>query len=400
MPLIDINRKSIQWARYKKKDFFLVGVSEHNKKIARDFLKDFELGLNVPKGSRGKRTPGTLLKLRGISIFLNKYLKKDFEKITKKDLHKLFDDMFKGEILKENKKPYRNVGDFIKNSKTFWGWMLRKKIIKKDLTEDLSVASYEKGKPPWTYLTHEEVKILIDNARGDYRALILFLYDSGVRPQEAYRLYVSDLEFKEDETLLTIPDRRENGDRVSKTFQRTIKLKTSGKLLKNYIQINNLKSNDLLIIHRQEAFNKYLRQLSKKLFGVKITKARGRTDQLKLYDIRHLSAIFWLDRYRTQKDLMYRFGWKREDKILYYSEFLGRRDKIGDEDMLTTEDKTLLERQSEELKKEVEKIMKKSNLQSEALNLIFEVFSKRGKKIYIKDPIVRKVNSVIKKLDL
>ena len=44
-------------------------------------------------------------------------------------------------------------------------------------------------------------------------------------------------------------------------------------------------------------------------------------------------------------------GWKREEMIIYYSEFLGRRDKIDDEDMLTLEDKTRLEKELEELRK-------------------------------------------------
>ncbi len=380
MPEVDIQRKEVQWKKYKEKDFFLVGVSEHNKKIAREFLKDFEIGLNVPKGSRGKRTAGTLLKLRNICVFLNRHIKKDFEKISKKDLHKLFDDMYKGKITRKNNgKPYKDTGDFIKNTKTFWGWMIKKKIVKDDITEDLSIASYKKGKPAWVYLTHEQLKNLIDNARGDYRALLMFLYDSGVRPSEAYRIRVSDLEFKKDETLLTIPEKREDGSRVSKTFQRTIKLKTCGSILKNYIETNHLSSKDLLIIHRQEAFNKYLRQLSKKLFGVQTTKARGRTDQLKLYDIRHLSAIFWLDRYRTQKDLMFRMGWKQENKILYYSEFLGRRDKIDDEDMLTGEDKTKYEKEIEMLKKDFGEIEKFLPM----IKQLNEVFEKKKQKIQV-----------------
>jgi len=352
----DINRHKAQWEKYKSQDYFLEELSQHNKKIVKQFLKDFEIGINVPKSSKGKRTGGTLLKLRYICVFLNTYLKKDFEKITKKEMHKLFDEMGKGRITKENGKPFKDIGDYIKNTKTFWGWMLKTKLVKENILEELSQNSYKKGKPAWTYLTHAEMKNLIDNARGDYRALIMFLYDSGIRPAEAYRLYVSDLEFKENETLLTIPEKREDGSRVSKTFERTIKLKTSGSLIKSYIEINNLNPSDLLIQCTQPAFNKYLRELSKKIFGSKVTKARGRTDQLKLYDIRHMSSIFWLDKYRTHKDLMYRFGWSREDKVYYYSEFFGRRDKIDDEDMMTSEDKSKYEKQIESQDKRIKEL--------------------------------------------
>jgi len=48
---------------------------------------------------------------------------------------------------------------------------------------------------------------------------------------------------------------------------------------------------------------------------------------------------------------MYRMGWSKEDKIFYYSEFLGRRDKIDDEDMLTKEDKSKYESEINNLKK-------------------------------------------------
>lgn len=357
MSLGDVDRKKIQWESTKKRNLLLENFSKNNEKIIREFLHDFELGVNTPPSSKGKRTPGTLLKLRAICVFLNKHLGKDFQKITKKELHKLFNDMSEGKIKKENGTPYKDVGDFIKNTKTFWKWMLKTKKVKEDITEDLSRASYKKGKPAWVYLSHQQMKKLIDSARGDYRALIIFCYDSGIRPQELYRLKVSDIEFREGETLLNIPERREDGTKVSKTFERTIKLKTSGNLIKSYIENQKLKSDDYLVVPSQFAFNKYLRTLSKKLFGHKLTKARGYTDKLRLYDIRHISAIFWLDKYKGNSDLMYRFGWSREDKIFYYSEFLGRRDKIDDEDMLTTEDKNKYEMEIEKLKRQNQDIL-------------------------------------------
>lgn len=310
-----------------------------------------------PKAKKGRRASGTLLKLRGICVFLDRHFgKKDFEKISKKELHDLFDKMARGEVKKPNGMVYNGTGDFVKNVKTFWGWMLKTKKVTDDITEDLSRSDYSNGKPAWVYLTNEQMKQLIDVARRDYRALILFLYDSGIRPQEAYRIYVSD--FNEDFTELNIPDKRENGDKVSKTFERTIKLKHCSQFLKNYVAHQNLKDTDLLIQTTQAAFNKYLRTLSKKLFGTKKTKARGSYDKLKLYDIRHISAIYWLERYKRNQDLMYRFGWTKEDKINYYTEFLGRRDKIDDEDMLTKEDKTKYEKEISEMKNLLLKYLK------------------------------------------
>lgn len=357
MALEDINRKELQWKTTKKNGYLLEGFSKHNKDLSKKFLKDFELGVNVPKGRKGRRTAGTLLKLRGICLFLNKHFpKKNFEEIKKEQLHKLFNDMGEGKIKKEGGREYRDTGDFIKLVKVFWGWLKKTERVKEDITEDLARADYKKSKPAWVFLTNEQMRQLIDQARGDYRALILFFYDSGVRCAEGFRIRISD--FSEDYQVLNIPDRREDGSKVSKTFERTIKLKQCSSLIKAYIKTNKLKNDDLLITQTQFAFNKYLRTLSKRLFGVKKTKSRGYTDKLKLTDIRHLSAIFWLDKYKKNSDLMYRMGWKREDKIFYYSEFLGRRDKIDDEDMITTADKSRYEKEIKELKTQQEEFKK------------------------------------------
>jgi len=361
----DLNRTERQWDKLKKQDYDLIGLKLHNKKIIKEFLNDFELGVHVPKGSKGRRSASTLLKLRGYCLFLDKHFpKKDFDKITKKELHALFNKMYEGKITKENGKNYKDVGDFIKGLKVFWGWMITTKKVEDNITEDLTASDYKKNKPAWVFLTHEQIKLLIDTARGDYRALILFLYDSGLRPQEAYRIRICD--FRDDYTSLNIPKQRENGDKVSKTFERTIILKQCPKMIKNYVEIHKLKEDDLLIAPTQPAFNKYLRELSKKIFGSGITKARGRFNQLKLYDIRHISAIYWLDKYKRNQDLMYRMGWAREDKIFYYTEFLGRRDKIDDEDMLTTEDKTKYE-------KDIKKLQLQENQNVELLRKISSV---------------------------
>jgi integrase len=347
----DIIKNKSLWSALKDKGYDLDSVGPQNNKIIIEFLKDFELGLNTPKKSKGARTPGTLLKLRNYCIFLNRqFPQKEFTKITKKELHSLFKGMSEGAIKKPNGYLYKDVGDVIKNTKTFVRWMVRTDRLSEDITEDLSAVSYKKQKPAWVYLKHKDIIKLNDSANAVYRPLMIFLYDSGLRPEEAFRIRVED--FKKDYSVLHIPKFREDGTKVSKTFERTIKLMTSSKLIKNYIELNNLKSNDLLIQKSPVAFNKYLKRLAVKIFGNIKTEARGYISKIRLYDIRHWSSIYWLDRYRTNKDLMYRMGWNKEDKVFYYSEFLGRRDKIDDEDMLTKEDKNKYEQEINILKKQ------------------------------------------------
>ena len=65
---------------------------------------------------------------------------------------------------------------------------------------------------------------------------------------------------------------------------------------------------------------------------------------LTMYDFRHCSCCYWLPRYKSESALKYRFGWKKSDKIHYYSELLGMKDTIREEDMLIDLTKTEIEK--------------------------------------------------------
>ena len=116
-----------------------------------------------------------------------------------------------------------------------------------------------------------------------------------------------------------------------------------------------------------------------------------------MYDIRHNSACYWFNRYPTHKGLMYRFGWRKADKIEYYSEFLGVADEIKDSDMILGEDKTKLYKLEEEIK-----LLKSP----EYLNKMFDnyledklksVVMMTGKKFLQKRPNSRTAKAIMKK---
>ena len=109
--------------------------------------------------------------------------------------------------------------------------------------------------------------------------------------------------------------------------------------------------------------NKYLKELCKNLFGEKVSKAGAKYSEFTLYDFRHNSSCFWLQRYKTNSMMMYRFGWKSEKYIHYYSEFLGMKDEIRDEDMYIDITKTELER-------EIEKLKRNSKAQNKILHVL------------------------------
>ena len=112
-----------------------------------------------------------------------------------------------------------------------------------------------------------------------------------------------------------------------------------------------LKNEDFVFITKPWAVNKYLKRLSKRTFGEGATPAGQRYCDLTMYDFRHISCCYWLPRYKSESALKYRFGWKSSDKIHYYSELLGMRDTITQDDMLVDVTKTEIEKSLEFTKK-------------------------------------------------
>jgi integrase len=354
-----------RWEEWKLKNANgVIGVSKKNSELILEFLRDMELGKNTsPKSARGERSFIRLNTLRDKLVFFCKKFNKDLNKITEDEIHLLFSSMRNGKILKKNGEVYKGTGHYVKDFKTFWNWMRRTNKVKKDITEYLSK---KEAKPAWVYLTEEQFKKLVNSANSTYRALIIFMYDASCRVTEAYSVKVKD--FSENYTKLAIRDE------VSKTFGRTIKLKLCSSLVKEHIELNDLTSEDYLFTKKIKdkkkpihptAFNKYLRALAKNLFGDKESPAREKYSKFTLYDIRHNASCYWLKRYPQTRGLLYRLGWKKEDEVSYYSEFLGLSDQISDEDMLTTEEKT-------QLQKEIDKLKRKNDLLTEGYKAIKE----------------------------
>jgi integrase len=301
-----------------------------------------EYGLNVSiKSTKGSRSYSRLntLKQRLISLArsFEEHYNQNLTQVTEQELFQLFNDMRNGIIKKKNGKEYLSVCDFVKTYKAFWHWYM--KINRKqgkeieDITQDLDTS---RDKPRWVYLNEKQVKELCDKANYEYRVLIMFLYDSGIRsPSELLNIRVSD--------LLNDCKELQIRDETSKTFGRRIKLITSCGIIKEYIDREKLKSEDQLFAIHPAMTNRYLQRLSKKVFGDGVSEAGKKYSELTLYDFRHCSCCYWLPRYKSESALKYRFGWKKSDKIHYYSELLGMKDAISEEDLLIDVTKTEIE---------------------------------------------------------
>ncbi len=89
-----------------------------------------------------------------------------------------------------------------------------------------------------------------------------------------------------------------------------------------------------------------------RLLGDKQSLAGTKYSRLTMYDFRHSSACYWLPRYKSESALKYRFGWKKSEMIHYYTEFLGMRDTITEDDLHVGMERTEVERRLETSEKE------------------------------------------------
>lgn len=343
---VDPYKHKLRYLSWKKSlNGAIPGISAMNSKIILEYLFDMEHGLNVASVSKkGSRSYPRLNNLKQRFIFLVKqfeerYDLEDITQVTEKILHDFFTGMKNGEIRRLDGRMYQSPADYVKIFKAFWHW--HQKVHRKkgvdiyDITIDLDTS---KEKPRWVYLTEDQIKKLVDNAKFDYKVLMTFLYDSGIRsPTELMNIKVSDFynDFKEVNIR----------DEISKTFGRRIKLMLCSDLIKDYVLDKQLGDEDYLFTKTPATMNKYIKRLSERIFGTGKSPAGQRYSELTLYDFRHCSCCYWLPRYKSESALKFRFGWKKSDKIHYYSELLGMRDTITEEDLLVDLTKTEIEKQ-------------------------------------------------------
>jgi len=328
------------------------GVSKANSDIIIRYLSDLERGVNLPPSS--KKGPRSFIRVQVLRIRLAK-LAREFEKrfkanltdISENNLCDFFFEMRNGTILNNKGLPFKASRDLAKSFKSFWHWHQRinRKEGGKDL-RDITIDLDTSGeKPDWVYLTEEQIRLLATRAKYEYQVLIWFLFDTGIRaPTELCNIRVSDL--YNDCKELNIRNE------ISKTFGRRIKLMICPQILRDYIKIKKLTSQDYLFKISPPVVNRYFRRLALKVLGDKESPAGQKYSDLTMYDFRHCSCCYWLPRYKSESALKYRFGWKKSDKIHYYSELLGMSDTISEEDMLLDITKTEIEKQLDKSEKE------------------------------------------------
>jgi integrase len=370
-------------------------ISKANSDLIKSFIYDMEHGLNIATGSKkGARSFIRLNTLRDKMGFFARTLEKNFKlnvitDVSEEQIHIFFNMMRNGKILRADGNPYQSVHYYVKSFKSFWHWYMkvqkkkRNKVL--DITTDLDTQS---TKPKWVYISEENLKKLCDNARYEHKVLMMFLFDTGIRsPTELVNIKVNDI--TDNYKKLNVRDE------VSKTFGRRINLMISSELIKDYVRENGLKPEDYIFPISPPVVNKYLKRLAQRILGEEKSLAGEPYHKMTMYDFRHSSACYWLPRYKSESALKYRFGWKKSEMIHYYTEFLGMKDTISEEDMLIDVTKTEIERRLEQSEKDKQilqdKISSMENQMSEMTKLVNSLFEKENT---LTSPIKNKIKII------
>jgi hypothetical protein len=181
----------------------------------------------------------------------------------------------------------------------------------------------------------EGFRRLFDQATARYRPLLAFMFDSGARsPTETSNIKRKDFTDIPGTRYFNLTIR----DETSKTFGRTIKLMLCHEHLRSYFNASQFGPEDFVFSICPRVVNQYLRRL-----GERVLQKQG----LSMYDFRHNAVCYFLPRYKNENALMYRFGWKDSAMIHYYSEYLGMKDTLQDDDFLVDLPKRQVEKELE-----------------------------------------------------
>lgn len=312
------------------------------------FLADLELGINVNR-EKGGRSPGrlvTLVRRMSTLCFMIQAAygpRKTLESLTEREILELFARIRSGE--QEGKRGrLKDVASYAESLAQWWRWHVEKNRKAGVIIPDnvVSLDTRNDYKPSWVYLTEEELAALAEHCTPDYKTLLWFAIDSGARPQEIRALRVSDIS-KDPDGVTWCDLRHEIAKKGS--FGRRFKLLVCNRYLWEYIKRHGLKGSAFLFPQRVEAIKRYLKKRAVRLWGDAVSKGRDAYKNISLYDFRHCAAVYWRQRYKSINAYMYRMGWKDPSRAYYYDEFLGHKDTLDEDDLLTTATTPKLERE-------------------------------------------------------
>jgi len=378
--LVDLKLKKKKKKQKEPKP--IKGISKQNSDLILQYCNNMAQGKNVaPTSTKGARVPDRVAalksKMKRNAEFFEKLFKiTDMRNLKDDHVLELFNGMRTGKYTQKDGEKYVSVDSYAKTFAAFWHWYQRVERKKENHILDITVDLKKTGdrKPPFVYLSEADFNKFVNRCKWDYKVLCTFIYDSGIRsPGELKGIKISDLYWDKKAERYQLHIR----DEVSKTFGRKIKLMLSTKLIKEWLETR--KEEEYLFTIHEEIVNQYLKRVANRIWGDKISDGKKPYNKMIMYDLRHSSACYYVQRYKSESVLKYRFGWKKSDMIHYYTQFLGMTDNITEEDLLVDVSATELQKKFEEeknqrlmMEEQMQQQMKEFEEYKETMNPILE----------------------------
>lgn len=279
------------------------GYTPENLEIVKRFIYEARIGKTIIGREKKKIGTKRLAKYLQDLKKLDTYFKKPFDTITDKEMERFILDLEDG-ILKTTKgQPYAKETQVVikKMYKKFYKWLLGNGEIVPPIVRwiDTSIDLKE-----YHAISKEQVENIVNLYTSTTsfnmirnRALIMLLFDSGVRADELLNIRLSHLSFENDNYKIRVE--------FSKTMKRTISLPYAKQYIDAWLDIHPQRTEPLaqLFPMNYEQLRAVIKRAGKTI-GVNITP----------HSLRHSSATFWC-KHLKQYELCYRFGWSMSSKM-------------------------------------------------------------------------------------
>lgn len=266
-------------------------------------IKKFVLEAQIGKNS--KKKVGTHRLIANLQSFfkLHDYFKKDFDKLTEKDIIKFYQDLEADRIKKKNGMAYKSSSkdELIRNLKRYLKCVWKEDVYNKKAKW---LKEYDEL-PEVPAISMSQVEDLANGMKFlRDKTLTLFLGDSGCRIEEALNLKISDIE------------KKEKGDgeefyivnvRISKTLPRKISVPIASKVLTEWLSEHPAITDKVAYLFpvSYDGYRKVLRETSKKVLQQVITP----------HQLRHSSASHYCKVINNPYKFCYRYGWHFNSKM-------------------------------------------------------------------------------------
>lgn len=312
-------------------------ILPENKETIRNFLYEAKIGKTIRKGQKKKLGKRRLLRYIVELKRLDDYFKKPFDQVSTSEMEKFIIDLEDGVLKKTNGEKYstETIITIKKQLKKFYKWLLGNNKHYPDVVEWIDT-SYEL--PEYTALSKDQVEEVVNKTTSTKsnimirnRAIIMVLFDSGVRAEELLNIRLKNIHEENGKYKMRVEH--------SKTKKRTLHLPLSSAHLKEWLKIHPARHNPLaqLFPMRYDALRMVVKRASDNI-----------NKEVSPHGLRHSSATYWA-KHLSRYQLCYRMGWAMSSQ--QPDRYIDREglDQEQVNEVVEVESRQTLERENQEL---------------------------------------------------